>query len=263
MIGALVCLVLALLVAPVAASRRRFAELFGAAGQPRIPNRDSMFRVVAVLACGCAVVLGIGPLTAAVLLAATLIFRGRRSGRDRRHAAECGYLLDALESVIGELRVGAHPSLAAETASGDAKGLAAQAFAIGAARSRLGGSGADGLRRPDSVIAAELDRVADAWRVAEHHGLALAELLGAARADLIGRIRFRGRTTAALAGARATATVLAGLPLLGVGLGQLMGAAPLEVLFTAPAGTILLPLGTALACAGLLWSDEITRRVLL
>ncbi|TLG17712.1 hypothetical protein FEK35_00645 [Nocardia cyriacigeorgica] len=263
MIGALACLVLALLVAPVAVPKRRFGELFrDVAARPRM-SRGLVFRFMAPMACAGAFVLGVGPLTAAVLLAATLIFRGRRNARDRRHAAECGYLLDALESVIGELRVGAHPSVAAETAAGDAKGVAAQVFAIGAARSRLGGSGADGLCRPGSVIAAELDRVAEAWRVAEHHGLALAELLGAARNDLIGRIRFRGRTTAALAGAKATATVLAGLPLLGVGLGQLMGAAPLEVLFTAPAGAILLPLGTALACAGLLWSDEITRRVLL
>ncbi|AVH21188.1 hypothetical protein [Nocardia cyriacigeorgica] len=263
MIGALACLVLALLLAPLAVSQRRFRELFGEVGKRPTMRRGTLFQLAAPLACACAFLLGIGPLTAAVLLAATLIFRGRRSARDRRHAAECGYLLDALESVIGELRVGAHPSRAAETAAGDAKGIAAQVFAVGAARSRLGGSGADGLCRPESVIAAELDRVAEAWRVAEHHGLALAELLGAARVDLIGRIRFRGRTTAALAGAKATATVLAGLPLLGVGLGQLMGAAPLEVLFTAPAGAILLPLGTALACAGLLWSDEITRRVLL
>ncbi|NEW53757.1 hypothetical protein GV792_27430 [Nocardia cyriacigeorgica] len=263
MIGALVCLVLALSATPMAVSRRRFGELFGAVKSSPKVYRDIAFRVGLVLACVCALMLGIGPLTAAVLIAATVVFRGRRRGRDRRHVAECGYLLDALESVIGELRVGAHPSAAADAAAGDAKGIAAQAFAVGAARSRLGGSGADGLSRPDSVISAELDRVAEAWRVAEHHGLALAELLGAARADLLGRIRFRGRTTAALAGARATATVLAGLPLLGVGLGQLMGAAPLHVLFAAPAGAYLLPLGTALACAGLLWSDEITRRVLL
>ncbi|MFE3442049.1 hypothetical protein ACFXNW_03365 [Nocardia sp. NPDC059180] len=263
MTGPLVCLVLALLAAPVAASRRRFGELFGAVKRPRKVHRDIMFHVGAVLACVGALVLGIGPLTAAALVGATAVFRARRSRRDRQHVTETGYLLDALESVIGELRVGAHPSAAADAAARDAKGIAAQAFAVGSARSRLGGSGADGLCMPDSVIATELNRVADAWHVAEHHGLALAELLGAARADLIGRIRFRGRTTAALAGARATATVLAGLPLLGVGLGQLMGAAPLHVLFVEPAGAFLLPLGTALACAGLLWSDEITRRVLL
>jgi tight adherence protein B len=169
--------------------------------------------------------------------------------------------LDALEAVIGELRVGAHPSVAAEVAAQEARGEAARAFAVSAARSRLGGSGADGLRDPDSIVDTELARIADAWQVAEHYGLALAELLSAARADLLGRIRFRTRTTAALAGARATAAVLAGLPLLGIGLGQLMGAAPLHVLLSPGLGTVLLPLGAALACIGLLWTDAITRKV--
>lgn len=104
--------------------------------------------------------------------------------------------------------------------------------------------------------------MAAAWRVAERHGLALAELLTAARLDLLGRKRFRDRTRAALAGARATATVLALLPLLGIGLGQLMGAASLRVLFLTLPATLLLLLGSALTCAGLLWADAITDRVL-
>ena len=97
--------------------------------------------------------------------------------------------------------------------------------------------------------------------MAERHGLALADLLEAARSDLLGRIRFRQRTEAALAGARATAAVLAGLPALGVTLGQLMGAAPLRVLLGGGLGGVLLVLGTVLACAGLLWTDGIVGRV--
>ncbi|MEV0759456.1 type II secretion system F family protein [Nocardia sp. NPDC050435] len=206
--------------------------------------------------------MGVGPLTAAVLLAITVGIRVRRNRWARSREAENGHLLDALEAVIGELRVGAHPSAAAEAAAAESRGLAAEAFTVSAARSRLGGSGAAGLRRSDCAIAAELDHVATAWQVAEHHGLALAELLAAARTDLLCRNRFRARTTAALAGARATATVLSALPLLGITLGQLMGAAPLQTLFRSPTGTFLLPLGTAFACAGLLWADAITRKAL-
>ncbi|MET7768221.1 type II secretion system F family protein [Nocardia sp. NPDC005366] len=209
------------------------------------------------------ILLGIGPLIAAMLVGATAVVRRRRVSRDRRRAVESAYVLDALEAVIGELRVGAHPSAAAEIAAAEARGVAARAFATGAARSRLGGSAAEGLRLPEAVVADELDRIADAWQVAEQHGLALAELLTAARTDLLGRIRFRARTGAALAGARATATVLAGLPLLGIGLGQLMGAAPLQVLFDAGPGTVLLPLGAGLVCAGLLWTDAITGKALV
>ncbi len=201
---------------------------------------------------------GIG--LAALMLGATVAVRKRRGRGDRDRRRECGYLLAGLEAVVGELRVGAHPSAAAESAAGESRGEAARVLAISAGRSRLGGSGADGWSQPDSIVAEELSRIAAAWRVAEEHGLALAELLAAARTDLLGRIRFRDRTEAALAGARASATVLAGLPLVGIGLGQLMGAAPLTILFASPAGELLLPLGAALACCGLLWTDVITRK---
>ncbi|MEC3913813.1 type II secretion system F family protein [Nocardia sp. CDC160] len=209
-----------------------------------------------------AVLAGPGPVVAALLMTITIWIRHRRARRERSRAAASATLLEGLEAVIGELRIGAHPSAAARVAAQETEAEVARAFSTSAARSRLGGSGAEGLRRPGSIVAGELERVAGAWRVAERHGLALAELLGAARLDLLGRRRFRERTRAALAGARATATVLALLPLLGIGLGQLMGASPLRVLFYSPAGTVLLPLGSALTCAGLLWADAITDRVL-
>lgn len=259
----LVCLVLALLAAPSPLSRRRFARLFSAPGTDRKPARGTLFRIVAAIAVAAALAAGIGPFLATVAVAATLGVRWRRAIRDRRRIAACAHLLDALEALIGELRVGAHPCAAADLAAREARGAAAEVFAVAAARGRLGGSVSDGLRQPDSIVAADLSRIADAWRVADHHGLALAELLSAARADLHARIRYRTRTTAALAGARASAAVLAGLPLLGLALGQLMGAAPLHILFATPAGTVLLPLGATLACSGLLWTDAITRKVLI
>ncbi|WP_069166558.1 type II secretion system F family protein [Nocardia altamirensis] len=262
MITAVVCLAVALLVAPVSSARRRFAGLFVAPTESRKMGRERVIRLGVSAGVLAVLVLGVGPFLAAAMVAGTIGFRVRRAALDRRRTIECACLLDALEAVIGELRVGAHPSAAAEVAAGEARGASATAFAVSAGHSRLGGSAADGLRQPDSIVAGELARIADAWQVAERHGLALAELLSAARADLAGRMRFHGRTTAALAGPRATAAVLAGLPLLGIGLGQLMGAAPLRVLFLSSAGAILLPLGAALACAGLLWTDAITRKVL-
>ncbi|MGW5387616.1 type II secretion system F family protein [Nocardia sp. NPDC003963] len=254
------CVGLALLLVPVPPGRRRFGAVFEMASPQSFPIRRALI-AVGCFGCVPALVLGSGSFMAALLVSGTVALRLRRTRRMRLHRTECAHLLDGLEAVIAELRVGAHPSTAAAAAARETGGIAAAAFAVGSARSRLGGSGAEGLLRPDAVIAAELGRIADAWRVAERHGLALAELLSAARADLGARIRFRSRTDASLAGARATATILAILPLLGVGLGQLMGAQPLHVLFVSPIGRYLLPLGTGLACAGLLWADEITRRV--
>ncbi|MBF6349853.1 hypothetical protein IU448_12590 [Nocardia flavorosea] len=259
-IAALGCIALSLLILPGPAARRRCLRVFRTQPARRIRRHRCLHWIVGL---GCAVTLGLGSgaLVTAVFVGATVTVRVRRSRRSGRHRAECGYLLDGLAAVIAELHVGAHPSAAAAVAARETSGIAAQVFAVGAARSRLGGSGADGLLSPATVIATELARVADAWRVAEQHGLALAELLSAARADLAARARFRSRTEAALAGARATAAILAVLPVLGIGLGQLMGADPLRVLLFSGIGTYLLPLGTGLACAGLLWADEITRRV--
>ncbi|WP_067858292.1 type II secretion system F family protein [Nocardia shimofusensis] len=262
MIPALVCLASALLVTSAPAARRRFSALFIA--RPSVSSGRTV-RIVGVVGAGAVVVgTGVGPFIAAALAAATATVRTRRGRRDRERGTESLRLLDALEAVVGELRVGAHPSAAAEVAARESGGgAAARAFAVSAARSRLGGSGTDGLRDDESVISMELNRIADAWQVAERHGLALAELLTAARADLAGRVRFRNRSAAAMAGARATATVLSGLPLLGLALGQLMGAQPLRVLLTTAVGDVLLPLGAAFVCAGLLWTDAITRKVLV
>jgi tight adherence protein B len=65
-----------------------------------------------------------------------------------------------------------------------------------------------------------------------------------------------------MAGARATAAVLAGLPVLGVALGQLIGAYPLRFLLSGGGGEWLLVIGVTLASCGLLWADRITGRVL-
>lgn len=271
MTGALFCLALAVLTLPPGAARRRITAggflpaRSGTTSETRrwqlIPERHRA-EAFCALAAITALPLGLGATLAATVLAATAVLRLRRGRADRARESETAHLLDALEMVVAELRVGAHPGAAAETAAAEARGEAAAAFAVAAGRSRLGGHAADGLHRPGSPVAAELARVASAWRIAEQHGLALAELLTAARGDLRSRQRFRTGTTAALAGARATATVLAALPVLGIGLGHLMGAAPLHVLLGSGAGTVLLPLGAAFVGAGLLWTDGITRAVL-
>ncbi|HEX2286846.1 MAG TPA: hypothetical protein VHI10_18820, partial [Mycobacterium sp.] len=98
--------------------------------------------------------------------------------------------------------------------------------------------------------------------LAQTHGLPISTLMQTAQRDIVERERFSARVTAGMAGARTTAAVLAGLPVLGIGLGQLIGADPVGFLLTRGAGEWLLVIGVALACTGLLWSDHITSRVL-
>ncbi|WP_068279515.1 type II secretion system F family protein [Aldersonia kunmingensis] len=261
MTAALLFAALALLAFPPNRARTRFAAAHNPASRESRLRMPAAENAVVLLCIPAGLIGGMGGLVASALLAATLRTRMRRSRMARAREVERKHLLDGLEIVIAELRVGAHPASAASAAATECTGSAARAFEIASARARLGGSAADGLGRDDEMIGAELGRIAEAWRIAEQHGLALAELLEAARRDLLARIRFGARLDSSLAGARATAVVLAGLPVLGIGLGQLMGAAPLRVLLGGGLGSILLVIGTGLVCAGLLWSDAITRRV--
>ncbi|MGW3480447.1 secretion protein F [Rhodococcus indonesiensis] len=257
------CLAAALLVAPatVAAPRLRSLRTTVVAGRPWRPPQE----VTAVLCVLPVLSVGVAPAVAAAIVAGTTVRRVRRRRRDRARDAEQRALLAGLETVVAELEVGTHPADACATAARETTGPTADAFRVAAARARLGGSAADGLRAvagatEPSGIAASLDRVAGAWEVSDRYGLALAQLLAAARADLSGRMRLRSRTEAGLAGARATAAVLAALPALGVALGQMMGAAPVSVLLGDGVGGVLLVVGTVLACAGLLWTDRIATR---
>ncbi|WP_072690157.1 type II secretion system F family protein [Rhodococcus marinonascens] len=261
MIAGLVTLAIAMLAVPSSGSRPRLIAVTGRGPSRR---RAPLPWTVPVALVGVPVVYELGgpyAVAAAVIVCATIWFRLGRRRSARAKSAELRVIVSSLEVVTAELRVGAHPAAACETAADECAGIVSAAFRAASARSRLGGSAADGFRITNSRVGIELGRIADIWAVAEVHGLALAELLEAARTDLLGRSRFCQRTEAGLAGARATASVLAGLPLLGVGLGQMMGAAPLTVLFGGGVGGILLMLGVGLVCAGLLWTDRITGRV--
>lgn len=215
----------------------------------------------AFAACALLAVLGaFGPALAAAIVVDTVRRRRRSRTESRRRDRERAQVLVGLDAVIGELGVGAHPAVACDAAAQECRGDAAAALRTAAGRARLGGSAAGGLMSPGSVVSEELARIAEAWSVAESRGLPLANLLHAARSDLQGRSRFRARADAGLAGARATAAVLAGLPALGIGLGQLMGAAPVRVLAGGGLGSALLVVGVVLVALGLAWTDRIVDR---
>jgi tight adherence protein B len=211
-----------------------------------------------------AVVLPVSVVVACSIVGVTLWTRHRRRVRLGRRAAESEALQGALDVLVGELRVGAHPVAAFSVAATEADGAVAASLRAVAARARLGADVAAGLRSVarSSSQSAQWERLAVCWRLAEDHGLAIATLMQTAQRDIVERARFSAKVDAGMAGARTTAAVLAGLPLLGVGLGQLIGAEPVAFLLSGGVGGWLLVIGVALACGGLLWSDHITARVL-
>jgi tight adherence protein B len=212
---------------------------------------------------GAAVLLPLTTVLAVLVVGATGCVRYRRRQWSGRATAEGRTLQTALDVLVGELRVGAHPVRAFGVAAAETDGTVAASLRAVAARARLGADVTAGLRAEarSSALPAHWDRLAVCWQLASDHGLAIATLMRAAQRDIAERQRFSARVVSGMAGARATAAILAGLPVLGVLLGQLIGARPLTFLLNGHVGGWLLVIGSTLACGGLLWSDRITDRL--
>ncbi|MEU8631578.1 type II secretion system protein [Amycolatopsis sp. NPDC048633] len=190
-----------------------------------------------------------GAIAAAVL---TLAWRQEHQAH-RRVTADletAAHTATALRTMVSELRSGAHPVTAAEAAaevvpavSGDLRALATSA--------RLDGE----------LRASALPELAAAWTLGKRHGLPMADVLDASRRDAEASLTFARRTRAKLAGPRASAAVLTGLPALCILLGQAMGASPVPVLTESAPGQLLLVVGSILLWAGTAWCRALTGRV--
>ncbi|MFD3572844.1 type II secretion system F family protein [Streptomyces sp. NPDC058644] len=187
--------------------------------------------------------------------------------RDTAVIALCGAL-------AGEVRAGRQPGEALRTAAGGGLGLAdagagadSGAWAgLGEARAgvlaaaRFGGDVPRALEEAAREPGAQgLLGLAACWRVAVDRGAGLAagleRLEGALRAERDQRADLRAQ----LAGARSTAVMLAGLPVLGLLMGSALGAAPLRVLLHTGAGLGCLAVGGVLEGVGVWWALRIVR----
>lgn len=235
----------------------------------RVPRRTvlpgrrvrTLARIMAlplVMAAGAATA-GLGGTCAAT---AITVF-GTRYWRSRRHIRRRLALATAfargVRLLVAELRVGAHPVAAAEGAADDAPPELEVFFRDLAGTTRLGG---DATTVPHRHYPAELrapaGRLLRAWALAQRHGVALADLLDAVRRDVEYEATHLRESEARMAGPRATAAVLSGLPVLGVILGESVGARPVGVLTATSIGQVLLVIGVGLLCAGFLWTMRLT-----
>ncbi|MGI8664809.1 MAG: type II secretion system F family protein [Jatrophihabitans sp.] len=108
--------------------------------------------------------------------------------------------------------------------------------------------------------AAALAPLALACALVGRTGASLAELLQGVRADLTADQATRRAVAAAVAGPRASAMLLAGLPVVGLLMGAAMGADPARVLLHSLSGLAALSVGVLLDLAGLRWTLALTRQ---
>jgi tight adherence protein B len=257
-VAAALALSAAVLVLP-SSPRRRLAR--GSRGRNPFPPWTAGCLAAGALAISV-VLLPSATVFASVVFAGTMSLRYRRRRRSGRGIHESQELGTAIDVLVGELRVGAHPATAFAVAAEETSGPVSVACRAVAARARLGADVTAGLRgvAKTSVLPSQWDRLAVCWQLAADHGLAMSTLMRAAQRDIAERQRFSGQVRSGMAGARATAAILAGLPVLSVLMGQLIGARPVAFLLGGQLGGVLLVVGLTLVCGGLLWSDHITDR---
>jgi tight adherence protein B len=120
----------------------------------------------------------------------------------------------------------------------------------------------EALRRAASVPGREeLAALAACWAAAERHGIAFAEAVRGIEQGLRERNAGGRELAAELAGVRATAGLLAVLPLLGLALGSALGGDPLDLLLHNQAGELCLATGAGLSMVGIWWIGRLVGSV--
>lgn len=175
-------------------------------------------------------------------------YRARRNAQLR--AAE---VAGGCATLAAEVRAGRAAAAALEVVAGDHPPFVPVAAAL-----QVGSSVAESMRHHAQLPGHEgLLQLARAWEVAQRTGAPLGPTLDAVAAGLRADQTVARATTTELAASRATGQLLGVLPVIGIGLGFVLGGNPIDFLFHSRFGLAFLAGGVVLTCAGLLWSDRL------
>ncbi|HJE92115.1 MAG TPA: type II secretion system F family protein [Dietzia timorensis] len=245
---------------PASASRLR---TLGSGPRAAVPfaavrgvDSSSLALVLGAVASVLALVagVGVGLVAGAAIVGVALrhVLHGERS--HARKLREDEAWVGALDSIVSALASGASMGAALRAARHGSSGAVTTELERAVALDGLGGDVA-GLLAASSALPAR--RLGQAVALSTGHGLPLADVVRRAGEEVSETNRHAGEIEAALAGPRATALILTALPLLGLGLGHLMGADPVGTLGSGIIGAALAIVGSALIAAGLLWTSRI------
>ena len=187
--------------------------------------------------------------------------------RSRAEAARRAAVMELCRAIVAELRAGSPPAEALVRSAHHTDSLLpggvaprpVAPYAVAAARSGLDLVAA--LHADASEPgAAGLRGLAACVQVAGDTGAGLAPAVARVVSTLRAEQEQRDRIAAELAGPRATARLLAVLPLLGLGLGLAIGADPLHVMLGTSWGQVVAVAGIAFDVAGFLWVRALAGR---
>ncbi|MDX6266629.1 MAG: tight adherence protein [Frankiales bacterium] len=235
-----------------------------ALGMPRQRSWSLPLAALPAVAAAAGLLAGLPAALSAGLIALALVHALRRRAASRAADAERAGAVEAVAVLASELRAGRGPADALSVAASVAEGPFSAAVAAASRALQLGADPAQVLRsRADgSAAAAALRGLAACLQVCAGSGGSLARatetVAGALRAEQEQRLAVETE----LAGPRATALMLAGLPVAGTLLAAGLGARPLHVLLHTVAGGVCLVLGVLLDLVGLWWTERLVTRAL-
>lgn len=196
--------------------------------------------LILVAAVGCAIAY------------AAVVLQRRATLRAHRHRRQAE-TVDICDAFVSELTAGSPPPRMLEHVAADWPFLGPVARTAD-----LGGDVTQALRSLATTPGrAALGDIAAAWEVSIRSGAGLAGVLDRLSRALRADDEARQEVIASLAAPRATARVLAGLPVFGLALGAGLGGDPVGVVFGTMLGAICLAIGSTLAIGGLFWVEHI------
>lgn len=186
-----------------------------------------------------------------------LVGRWQRRGRT---AANRAAVIEIIRSLAGELRAGAPAPLALLRSADSPPGRRLLRRSLAAAR--FGGSIPVALRDDGAAGGVPvLGSLAALWEVGDQSGAGMAAAAERLAASAASAEAIRHEMAGQLAGPRASARVLAFLPVVGVFLGSSLGASPIAWMLGSPVGLVVLLAGIGLEVLGLWWVSRLMRSV--
>src|SRR4051794_31140561 len=218
----------------------------------------------AVVGAAAGVIVGVAAVAPAGIAAAEAARRVLCARRERAAEAVRRDVAGWCVAAATELRIGRTPVDALAAAVEQCGSALAPVVAPVVAVGRLGGDVVAALVAAAAHPGAEALRYVGAcWAVAGDTGAGLATALQKLSGGLQARERLRAEVESQLASARATARLLAVLPVFGLLLGQAVGARPTYFLLHTAIGAVCIASTVVLNVLGLVWTDRIAARVAL
>jgi tight adherence protein B len=236
--------------------------LDGPRAQPgRMPESRRWLLLAVAVGAGGAGLLGRPEAVVIVLVGAGAVAVGGRMvvrrHRDRAAAAVRAGLVELCDAVCAELAAGQTALVALERAASEWRVLDP---AVRVARA--GGDVPAAIRSAATVPGAgDLRILAAAWQVADRTGHGLGDAVAGVARELRAAEQTRRVVTGELASARATARLVAALPLAALAMGAGAGAEPWTFLLGHPVGLACLAGGLACGLLGLAWIEALARGV--